>query len=129
MAWSPREPPLVPQAVAACGDAALRLGQRLLECTDDELARLTAVCAPGTLVVIGAEAVLPWVDGVIYLGRAGGLYHATTGAPSVHSELVERAGRARAGSPFAVLLDPPRIVPLSGARSISREVLAAWLKS
>jgi len=43
--WSPREPPLSPVAVAAQGVAAWRLARRVLEYSDEQLARLTGVPA------------------------------------------------------------------------------------
>lgn len=135
IASRPRPLPLAPQAALAEGPAAVRLARRLLEGPDAALARLAGVGGPGVLAVCGAEADLPWVDGVRYLGRdpaAPSLLLPTALAFDGPLELLERAllrRAAPAGAPLAVLLDPLRLVPLGAARPVSRARLAAWLEA
>ena len=69
IAFRPRARPLAPAAVAARGPAATAMATRLSARDDAALGRLSGVHAPGLLVVIGDPSELPWVDGVIYLGR------------------------------------------------------------
>jgi hypothetical protein len=122
-------------AVVAEGEAARRLALRVLTCPDGTMARLSGVAGRGLLVLLGAEADLPWVDGVRYLGRdpeAPALLLPTALALTAPLLLVERAllGAAKdAAPPYAVLLEPLRLVPLGGARSLERARLGAWLKS
>jgi hypothetical protein len=132
--WGPRDEPLAPIAVAARGSAARALAARLARRDDASLGRLTGVAGPSLLIALGEADALPWVDGVVYLGRDPGapsLLLPTTLAPDAPIALIERAilGRAESRSaPFAVLVDPPALVGVGAARPISRERLEAWIE-
>src|SRR5262245_37711227 len=94
LAWTARDEPLA--ARAAVGGAAGRRGRRLAELDDARRAGLTAVAGPGALVVLGESERLPWVDGVIYLGRdpaAPELLVPTALAPTVPAALLAHALR------------------------------------
>lgn len=131
--WRVREPPLEPVAAAATGEAARALAERLLAMPDERLAALSGVAGTEVLVVTGERGDLPWVDGVQYLGRdpqAPGLLLPTTLSPAVPLPLVERAVMLRRRTPvtpMAVVLEPPLLVPLDGARKVDRAVLRRWL--
>ncbi|HKH45413.1 MAG TPA: hypothetical protein VKM72_12175 [Thermoanaerobaculia bacterium] len=130
--WRPRAAPLDPVGVAARGEAARALARRLLARGDEILVRLTGAAAPDLLIVLGASADLPWVDGAVYLGKdaaAPSLLLPTTREPSVPLPLVERAFARAAGSPppLAILLDPPLLTSLEAARPILRSTLERWL--
>jgi hypothetical protein len=131
VAWRLAEPPLAPEGVVGVGEAAVRLGHALLARGD--LAGLRGVAGDGLLVLLGAAAVLPWADGVVYVGRhpdGAGLLLPTTVRPEVPLDLLARALLARvpAGSaPVVVLHAPDRLVPVGGARPVERERLVAWL--
>ncbi len=132
LTWVEREPPLAPCAVAAWGETSHALAQRLLQRDDAQLARLSAVAGDSLLVVVAEGTELPWIDGVRYLGRdpdAPALYTPTTLRPSAPAPLVERALSREKGiaAPFAVLPERSLVVPLSGARALSRAPLAEWL--
>jgi len=130
--WHPRDEPLAPAAVAAVGEAARRLAQRLLAGPPGALARLRGVASAALIVLIGEPDALPWVDGARYLGRderAPALLLPTALAPSVPPALLERALLARAPhGPLAVLLAPPRLVGLAAARPLTSARLRAWLE-
>jgi hypothetical protein len=130
--WRPRDTPLTPIAVAARGDAARALARRALERTDEALAELSGVASQDALILIGKQDLLPWVDGVVYLGRdeaAPSLLLPTTSQPGITVQLFEGALmiRFKNQSPLAVLLDPPTLIPVSAARPVSRESLVGWL--
>ncbi len=130
--WRLRDVPLAPLAVAARGEVASRLAQRLLALDDETLATLQGVVGEGLLIVLGEAVALPWVDGVIYLGRdplAPALLLPTTIVTEVPLALFERAliERWQDHPPFALLIDPPMIASVTSARPIARQPLAAWL--
>lgn len=135
LALRARSSPLTPSAVVGEGEAAVRLARRLLALPDEALSRLSGVRAPGLLAVCGAEADLPWADGVRYLGRdpdAPALLLPTALGPELPVALLERALLRRApgvAAPLAVLVNPLRLVPLGGARPIARAHLAGWTSS
>lgn len=135
LAFVPRAEPLAPAAALAEGEAAVRLARRLLALPDDALARLAGVAGRGLLAVTGAEADLPWVDGVAYLGRdpaAPALLLPTARVPALPLPLVERAlaaGALPGAAPLAVIAEPLRLVPLGGARPVDRARLVAWLEA
>ena len=132
--WSPRSSPLPALAVAGVGPVALALARRVLVAGDMELARWSGVAGPGVLVLLGDSDSLPWVEGVVYLGRdaaAPSLLLPCTLAPDVAPALLERAllTRAPVGTPLAVLPRPAHLVPVGAARPVSRDTLRAWLAS
>lgn len=145
--WFPRAQPLEPVAVAAAGDAARKLAERLWAGTDERLDALSGVASPDWMVLLGDAASLPWVDGVTYLGRDPGaprLLLPTLLQPNVRPELLERAllrlarastegagagtGTGTCGTvapPLAVLPAQRAVIPLGSARTVSRSTLAA----
>lgn len=137
IAWRPRAVPLEPVGMAARGEAARALARRLLARSDEELARLTGVAGQDLVLVLGNPgnaadtALLPWVDGAVYLGRdprAPSLLLPTNREPTVPLPLVERAlvaraGRFKAEPPLAVLLDPPLLASVLEARPLVRRRL------
>ena len=131
VSWVPREVPLPPRAATATGAALGRLVERLRLLPEDRLARLEAVAGDDLLVVLGAEADLPWVDGLVYLGRsdqAPSLLLPTAVEPSIPEPVFERALRRRAGAaapPLAVLPDRVVIASVAAARPLSARALAA----
>jgi hypothetical protein len=130
--WSPRAQPLPALAVAGVGPVALALARRVLAAEDAALARWSGVAGPGVLVLLGDTGSLPWVDGVVYLGRdaaAPSLLLPCTLAPDVAPALLDRAlvARAPVGIPLAVLPRSGHLVPVGAARPVSRETLGAWL--
>ena len=119
--------------VAARAAGATNLAHRLLR-DSDSLSHYKAVGAPGLLVILGEEKHLPWVDGVVYLGRdteSPSLLLPTNLEPSVPVALLERslALMHQHHGPCALLLDPPAIVPLSEARTLARASLIKWLEA
>jgi hypothetical protein len=132
VAWSPRALALQALAVAGVGPVALALARRALAVEDAVLARWSGVAGPRVLVLLGDTESLPWVDGVVYLGRdaaAPSLLLPCTLAPDVAPALLDRAlvARAEAGTPLAVLPRSGHLVPVGAARPVSRETLGAWL--
>ena len=141
--WLAREPPLAARVVVAQDDAALRLVDRLLDMTDDALARIEGVAsrrhpeAQSTvrpslgyaLVALRTSGELPWVDGVRYFGEATeapGVYLPTVRRPTGPLELQAAALRRKAPSGPIVWLQDGRIIPLSDARPLDRATLTAW---
>ena len=119
--------------MAARGAAATSLAHRLLR-DPNSLSRYKGIGAPGLLVILGEEKVLPWVDGVVYLGtdsQSPSLLFPTNLEPSVPAALLQRSlalVHSQQG-PCALLLDPPAIVPLSEARTVARASLVKWLEA
>lgn len=134
VAWRPRPVPLDPVGMAARGDAARVLARRLLARDDEALARLSGVAGRDLLILLGDTSLLPWVEGVFYLGRdahAPSLLLPTNRQPAVPLPLLERALLARAvrmsvEPPLAVLLDPPLLASALEARPLVRRRLQIW---
>jgi hypothetical protein len=133
--FGPRASPLVPLAAAARGTAAAALARHLAARDDAALARLSGVSGPGLLLVIGAAVDLPWITGIVYLGKDPGapsLLLPSALEPDVPASLFERAVLLRtpgADVPIAVLLAPPALAGAGSARPIRRAALLAFLAS
>lgn len=132
--WIPRETPLSARAVAASGSSARALAHRLAALDDTALSALVAVANADLLVVLGEASALPWVDGVIYLGRddaAPELLLPTALAPTVPPAVLEASVRTMVSraAPIAVLPAQARLVPCGLARAIDRARLVAWLEA
>ncbi|MFI0200516.1 MULTISPECIES: hypothetical protein [Streptomyces] len=118
--WERREPPLPAAAVLAVGDAVPGLAAAALARVRDG-ARLGVLADDGpglpaadrALLVLGAEADLPWADGARYLGRDAGLLVPTTARPAPAAPLWRRALGAAEGQLCvlvpgrALVADPP----------------------
>jgi hypothetical protein len=131
LSWSPRPLALPALAVAGVGPVALGLARRVLATPELPLGPWRGVAGAGVLVLLGEADTLPWVEGVLYLGRdpqAPSLLLPCTLAPSLAPALLERAlvARAEGLTPLAVLPASRRLVAVGAARPLSREVLAAW---
>jgi hypothetical protein len=134
ISWSDREPPLEACAVAAWGDVARRLASHLLELDQTALGRLTGVAGKSAIVLLGEETNLPWVDGVLYLGRdpvAPTLLLPTRIESAVPAtNLLERALRKRFSNlspPLAILPDTLTVISCYNALQLSRSRIEAWL--
>ncbi|QQR44166.1 hypothetical protein JKA73_35155 [Myxococcus xanthus] len=131
--WRSRAEPLEPLAVAGEGPVAVALARRVLAEDDARLANWEGVAGRGLLVLLGASALLPWVDGAVYLGRdaaAPSLLLPCALAPDVAASLLERAFVVHAhagGAKLAVLPASRCLVRMDAARPVSRVTLQAWL--
>ncbi|NVJ22305.1 hypothetical protein HUW62_13860 [Myxococcus sp. AM011] len=131
--WGPRAEPMEPLAVVGVGEVARVLARRALQEDDARLGAWRGVAGQGVLVLLGAAESLPWVDGVLYLGRdstAPSLLLPCALAPDVVASLLERALLALVGNtatPLAVLPGPLQLVPVASARPVHRATLVAWL--
>lgn len=136
--WTDREPPLPVQGVLARGDVMRALLTRLLE-DQGPLEALRGVISVGreapTCVLLGDPEKLPWVDGVVYLGRPAhtNLYLPTTRRAEITDALLERVlGRALSErGPLAALPAPEGalLFPLAAARPLTRDHLRRHLKA
>lgn len=120
-------PPMRPVAVLAQGPSVGPMRARL---RSGPLAGLSGVGNAELVVVIGEAALLPWVEGALYLGRPAGAVGVLWPVllwPDQPVDLVaERivAGWSGRELPVAYLPDPGRVIPLGAARPIS----VAWLE-
>jgi len=125
---------LSPLAVAGQGEVSLRLGRRLLQMDDETLGQLHGVAGKQLIVVQGKSDLLPWAEGVQYLGvdpSTPSVLFPTNCQPSLPPELLAGALRAKTGTQelIALLLQPMLVVPMGSARPVSRTTLASWLES
>lgn len=130
--FAKRTAPLAPECVVAVGPCALLLAARVLERDDPSLSALEGLAADDAILFFGEASVLPWVDGVSYLGRdprAPLLYLPTVLEPDMPIELFERAISLREGAvSFAVLVSPPLLIPAHERAPVDRAALRDWLE-
>ncbi|MFE7558265.1 hypothetical protein [Kitasatospora sp. NPDC057500] len=123
LTWERREPPLTAAAVLAVGDAVPALAAATRARLTDG-ARLGVLADDTVLLVLGAEADLPWSDGARYLGRDGDLLVPTTARPRPAPALWRAAlgagpgdlcvltpGHALVAAPPAPATDPEALTP------------------
>ncbi len=133
--WTQRETALAPVGVAAVGDRARALARRLLR--GDNAEQIEGLRSAGTedaLVFLGEASNLPWVDGVIYLGRdpkARFLLIPSNMVPSVPVDALERALAGRftdVRPPIVVLPAHGRVFSAAGALPLAKAHLTRWLE-
>jgi hypothetical protein len=132
--WQPREIPLAPVAAAAVHDVARALAQRLMEMDDESLAQLRGAVGPQFIIVMGDAQNLPWVNGIVYLGRspaAPSLLLPTALEPDAPVALLERAVARRLPNSqlTALLTDPFLLAPVAVAQPIARDALRTWMEA
>lgn len=134
LAFAPRAAPLVPRGVVAFGDVAKALAERLLAYPDEALAALSGVHGDGAIVLLGDEDALPFVDGVVYVGREDGIASvllSTTHAPNVAVRWIDALLRERKVEMPAVLLSHEgalHALSVAAARPVTRARLAHFLR-
>ena len=134
--WRPRAEPLAALAVAATGSVARALARRVLERSDEELARLRGVTWADGLALQGEAGELSWADGAGFFGRDGRapkfLWPCVL-EPDAPLELfalaLERAFEREIAPPILVLPNEHIAVSLASARPVERAILEAWLGS
>ncbi|MFJ4668471.1 bpX5 domain-containing protein [Kitasatospora purpeofusca] len=125
LGWERREPPLTAAAVLAIGAAVPALAAATRDRLTDG-ARLGVLADDTTLLVLGAEADLPWADGAHYLGHDEELLVPTTARPRPAATLWRAALGARPGelcllvpghalvaAPPPAATDPEALTPLT----------------
>lgn len=134
--WSPRSEPLVPCACIARGPVAHALARAVLALDAQQLARIKACAGDRLLLLFGANADLPWLDGITYLGRDEAAPHLllpTNRRPDVPVDLFGRALAARlpeAAKAGAIVPDATEgllWVSIAAAGPIDRASLEAWM--
>ena len=100
--------------------------------SDEALHELEGVCGASLIIVQGRPLLLPWIDGVAYLGRdpqASSLLLPTNLLPDVPLALFERAlvRTCQLPAPIGVLVSPPMVASLATARPIVRAALETWM--
>mgnify|MGYP006928210650 CR=1 FL=1 len=128
--WVPRSTPLEPVAALAFGPVAIRMGQRILETGTGSLRGLGA---GDHLFVTGPPELLPWVDGVVYLGADPDetkLWTPTRLGPDRPAALVLRSICKDLGLEGTVAVWPglSMALPVSRARALDARALAAWIQ-
>ena len=133
---TPRATPRAVTALVAEGPVARRLRARLRQLPPAALADLRGVADATHVVLLGAPAALPWLDGVLYLGRcpdAPTLVLPTAQDPTAPPGLLERALAAQLAplpGPYALWPAPDgstRVCSLADARPLDRALLAGDL--
>src|SRR3569833_1570792 len=127
--WVPRDEPSRPAGVYASGAVVAGLLRRLADYSEEDLRKLRGCTAGERLLLFGLEELLPWADGVIYLGQdaaAPALFVPTYLAPRLPAMLVERAFTARYPAPLVVLPAERLVLPAGNALPLSREALRVW---
>lgn len=130
LAWTAREAALAPSGLVCTGAATPQLLASLGRRAPAELARLSAVATRSLLVVLGANELLPWIDGVRYCAPAPAApqlwlpTHLVPGLPAdlLQANLVARAGR----SPVLLWNEPEMLLPLDQATALTPALLD-WL--
>jgi len=114
--WQHRAQPLAAQAAVAWGEVAPRLHARLVQLPLATCKRLTVAASDGLLMVIGATADLPWVEGIEYAAPdpdALGLWLPTRWQPQVPAEwLLQALGTRVTRRPLLLWREPARVIPL-----------------
>ncbi len=127
LTWSLREVPLVTRGLYAQGGAARRVARLVLERSPEGLC---VVAGEDCLILLGPSDLLPWADGVVYLGQepdAPGLWMPTTCVCDLHPVLVRQMLEPKHGLPLLCLPAQGLFVSLFAQAPLSLSRLGAWL--
>ena len=123
--------PLKPEIVVAKGIVACQLLKKCQDFSEQQLARYEGLSCADLVLLKAEEEHLPWIKGVIYLGRdphAPSLYIPTHLSVNVPLSILERALLKKTGiGPMAVLPASSQLLPLTNLLSLDRQAIAAWL--
>ncbi|WP_431685848.1 hypothetical protein [Hahella sp. NBU794] len=130
--WRRSEQPMQPGGLLARAEHRADCLRALLQLEPARQAALMGVAAASCIVIFGDETDLPWIPGVIYLGRAPSspnLWWPTYLQPMTPPDLLQQAVRRHAGSgDFAI--DPERktLIPLREALPLDPHTIQDVLK-
>lgn len=114
--WRLCADPPEPRAALAWGTASRRLLERLRQLAPAVQARLAITATADVLIVSGAAADLPWIEGIAYAApsvAAAGLWLPTTLEPEVPAELLARTLHLRhRRTPLLLWPQPQAVIPL-----------------
>jgi len=134
VSWIARAVPLEPEAALALDEQACALAERLLLLPEERLERLRGVAGDAHLVVLGKAEDLPWCEGIRYFGRepeSPEMLAPCSEEPDAPVSLLARALRLRFGEAlqhsYVVCSEPPLVLPVPGARALTRSLVSAWL--
>lgn len=130
MAWQTRATALAPAGMVTSAALAPALLARLRTCTASQLLALSVVATRDLVVLLGANAALPWVDGARYCAphpQAPNLWTPTHLEPALPADLVQTNLIERAGSSPVLLWPAPELLlPLAAAQALTPSLLD-WL--
>ncbi|ABC29564.1 hypothetical protein HCH_02784 [Hahella chejuensis KCTC 2396] len=130
--WVRCERPTQPGGLLAREEHKVDCLRSLLQLQPDRQTALLGVAAASCIVILGREQDLPWIPGVIYLGRAASsphLWWPTYLQPTTPPDLLQHAVHRHAGSgDFAI--DPERqtLIPLREALPLDPHTIQDILK-
>ncbi|SMC19582.1 hypothetical protein SAMN02745857_00744 [Andreprevotia lacus DSM 23236] len=115
--WQRTSAPAAPAAAVAAGAVVKRLFARLSRLPDEQQARLRLAATAELLLVTGAEADLPWVDGIAYAAPSAAapqLWLPLQWQPDVPLDLLAAALRERhRHQPLLLWHAPAAVMPLN----------------
>jgi hypothetical protein len=126
--WCADPSPSEPEGAVAWQEAARSLHARLGRLSPEVRSRLRVSAGRGLLIVTGAAADLPWVEGIAYAARcaaAPALWRPTLHSPDVPADLLARAlARRHAREPLLLWPLPAAVVPMDRLLPVTPELLA-----
>jgi hypothetical protein len=126
--WRARTSEVEATAAVAWGDAAARLHAQLSRDAVAAPGRWSATASRDVLVLQGAPATLPWVDGVAYAAPcdcAPALWLPTLWEPDLPGDLVARAlQRLHGRQPLLLWRQPLAVMPLDRLLPVTPALLA-----
>lgn len=130
--WNERDPALEPAGIVAMGAVAKRLLNLLTNRGEETWNALSVVAARGTLLLMGKDADLPWIDGARYCAPdpvAPHLWLPTNLVLQLPSDLIQTQISNRLAR-FPVLLwdEPEFMLPIDQAASLSVTTIHWMLK-
>ena len=130
LAWRRRPEALTPAGLVSTGAVTQGVLAHLRDESAERLARLAVVATRDMLVLLGANADLPWVDGVRYCAPdplAQSLWLPTSAAPVLAADLLARRAMERSGGRTVLLWnEPEQMLPLDRPHSLNVALLD-WL--
>lgn len=130
--WINRKHPLIPTALTAKGETALRLLEKISDLDDETISKLKGGAFENLIFITGENDNLPWTDGVSYYGYdpdTNNLLLPSHSKPDLNAGLIEQAFGIKGATHYILMKESNTLISTSGALPLNRSTILRWIET